>query len=338
MKAAILRDKRDMVVEEAPTPTAGPGEVIVKIKYVGICGSDLHLFGTGLLPPDVIMGHECSGVIAELGESVEGWSVGEQVGIYGAIPCGQCPSCLVGRPNMCTAIEGIGLGQLPGAYAEFMKVYPEMLLKLPQDVNLQDIALLDPFSTAARGILLSGFRMRETALVMGAGPIGLCTIQQLKMAGASFVAVTEPVEKRARLAKEWGADIVLNPNDNVLGELAQRTHDIGVDYVFECVGIPDTTHESFNLVRRGGKVVLVGVCMEEMTTQPLFWMLKEISMQTSMGFTRSEMESTLDLICRGALRTDGFVSETIPLEQLPGMFENLLSPNEEIKVLVEFPD
>jgi threonine dehydrogenase-like Zn-dependent dehydrogenase len=124
----------------------------------------------------------------------------------------------------------------------------------------------------------------------------------------------------------------------VFGELEERTHGIGVDYVFECVGVPETTHESFHLVRRGGKVVLVGVCMEEMTTQPLFWMLKEVSMQTSMGFTRPEIVDTLDLMCKRILRTDGFVSETIPLEQLPEMFERLLSPNEEIKVLVEFPD
>ncbi len=338
MRAAILRGKRDMVVEEIPTPTAEPGEIIVKIKYAGICGSDLHLFVTGLLPPDVIMGHECSGVIVELGDSVEGWSVGEKVAVHGSITCGQCPSCLAGRPNICTSSVGVGFGQLTGAYAEFMKVYPGMLLKIPQDINLQDIALVDPFTTAARGIMLSGFRMRETALVVGAGPIGLCTIQQLKMAKASFVAATEPVEKRARLAKEWGADIVLDPKDNVVAELEQHTHDIGVDYVFECVGIPATTHESFNLVRHAGKVVLVGVCMEEMTTQPLFWMLKEVSMQTSMGFTRSEFEATLDLMCKGAFKTDGFVSETISLAQLPGMFERLLSPNEEIKVLVEFPD
>jgi 2-desacetyl-2-hydroxyethyl bacteriochlorophyllide A dehydrogenase len=219
-----------------------------------------------------------------------------------------------------------------------MKLYPKMLMKLPDTVNLQDIALLDPFSTAARGIMLSGFRMRETALVIGAGPIGLCTTQQLRLAGASLIAVTEPVERRAGLAKEWGADIVMNPGDDVTGELARHTQEIGVDYVFECVGIPDTTQESFNLVRRGGRVVLVGVCMETTTVQPLFWMLTEISMQTSMGFTRTEIEGTLELMRTGALRTDGFVSETIAIDDLPAMFERLLSPNEEIKVLVEFPE
>ena len=338
MKAAILKDRKNMVVEDVPTPTAGPGEVVVKMKYVGICGSDLHLYGTGLLPPDVIMGHECAGTIAELGEGVEGWSVGEKVGIYGVVPCGKCPSCLLGRSNLCTDTEGIGLGMLPGAYAEFMKVYSGMLMKLPDNVSLQDTALLDPYTTAARGIMLSGFRMRETALVIGAGPIGLCTLQQLRLAGASFVAVTEPVERRARLAWEWGADIVLNPNEDVHDELLRYTNDTGVDYVFECVGIPDTTQESFNLVKRGGKVVLVGVCMEPATVQPLLWMLKEASMQTSMGFTRPEMEGTLALMNKGVLKTEGFVSETISIEQLPETFERLLTPNQEIKVLVEFSD
>ncbi len=173
---------------------------------------------------------------------------------------------------------------------------------------------------------------------MGAGPIGLCTIQQLKQAGARLVAVTEFVEKRARLAKEWGADVVLKPDDDVLGKLSELTSGAGVDYVFECVGVPDTTQEAFNLVRRAGKVVLVGVCMDPATVQPVMWMIKEVSMQTSMGFTRGEYESMLDLIHKKFLRTDGFVSETISIEQLPEAFERILSPNDEIKVLVEFGD
>jgi len=108
--------------------------------------------------------------------------------------------------------------------------------------------------------------------------------------------------------------------------------------VFECVGVPDTTQEAFHLVRRAGKVVLVGVCMEPATVMPVFWMLQEISMQTSMGFVRSEFETSLDLIHKGKLKTDGLVTETVSLDGLPDAFERLLTPNDEIKVLVEFDD
>ena len=339
MKAAVLKEARKMVIEEVSTPTAGPGEIVMKMKYVGICGSDLHLYMTGLMPPDTIMGHECAGVVVEVGEGVEGWEVGDRAAAYGGRECGKCFWCRNGHSNICAEVGGIGLGANPGGYADFLKVMPDQMMKLPDEVSLQDASLLDPFSTAFRAIRLSGFRMRDTALVMGAGPIGLCVIQQLKLAGARVLVVTEMVERRAKAAKAAGADVVLDPNkDDVLGELEKLTGGIGVDYVFECVGVPDTTQEAFRLVRRAGKVVFVGVCMEPATVMPVFWLIKEVSMQATMGFSRSEIETSLDLLHKGALTSDGLVTETVTLDQVPAAFERLLSPNDEIKVLIEFDD
>ena len=338
MKAAVLKDKRNMVIEEVPDPKAGSGEVIVKMKYVGICGSDLHLFATGLLPPDTIMGHESAGVVVEVGEGVEDWEAGDRVAIYGGLSCKKCFWCKRGQTNLCRDAGGIGLGDMPGGYAELLRAFPEQMVKVPDEVSLSDATLLDPFSTAVHAVVLSGFQIRDTAVVMGAGPIGLCIIQQLKLAGARVVIATELVEKRAKAAKDFGADIVMDPNDDVLGAMDKLTGGVGADYVFECVGIPDTTQEAFSLVRRAGKVVLVGVCMEPATVMPVFWVLKEVAMQTTMGFVRSEFESSLDLIHKGVLKTEGLVTETVSLDQLPDAFERLLTPNDEIKVLVEYDD
>lgn len=338
MKAAFLKDKRTMVVEETPAPKAGPGEIVLKMKYVGICGSDLHLYTTGLVPPDTVMGHECAGVVAEIGEDVEGWKIGEQVGLYGGLSCGKCFWCKRGQTNLCREMGGIGLGDMPGGYAEYLKVFPKMLLHVPEKVSLRDVALLDPFSTAFHAVRLSGFQIANTALVMGAGPIGLCVIQQLKLAGAKLVCATEKVQTRAQAAKAFGADLVLDPSDDVLGTLADLTDEIGVDFVFECVGVPDTTQEAFNLVRRAGRVVLVGVCMDLATVHPVLWVIKELSMQTTIGFVRDDMLVSLDQIAKGVLKTDGLVTETIPIEKIPDAFERLLTPNNEIKILIEFPD
>ena len=338
MKAAILREKRTMVVEEVPTPKAAPGEVIMNIKYVGICGSDLHLYAHGLVPPDTIMGHEAVGVIAEIGEGVEGWNVGDRVGIYGALTCGKCFWCQRGQFNLCREMGGIGLGDMPGAYAEFMKLFPSMLLRMPDEVSLRDAALLDPFATAYHAVRLGLFQTGDTALVMGAGPIGLCAILQLRAAGARLVCATEMVERRAKAAKDAGADIVMHPHDDVLGKMEALTNGVGVDYVFECVGVPETTQEAFMLVRRAGKVMLVGVCMELATVHPVLWVVKEVSMQTTIGFTRSELEICLDMMRRGMLSARGLVSETVSIDRLPDAFERLLSPNNELKILVEFPD
>jgi 2-desacetyl-2-hydroxyethyl bacteriochlorophyllide A dehydrogenase len=338
MKAAVLKDKRTMVVEEVPAPKAGPGEVIIKIKYVGICGTDLHLYASGLLPPDTVMGHECVGVIAELGEGTEGWSVGDRVALYGGLSCGKCFWCKRGQTSLCREMGGIGLGDMPGGYAELLRAFTSMLVRIPDEISLKDAALLDPFSTAFHAVRLAGFQLGDTALVMGAGPIGLCIIQQLRLAGARLVIATEIVQKRAQAAKHFGADIVLRPDDDVFGKMSELTNDIGVDYVFECVGTPDTTQDAFTLVRRAGKVVIVGVCTEPATVQPVLWVIKEISMQATLGFVRSELEGSLDLLRKGVLKTDGLVSETVSLERLPETFERLLSPSEEIKLLVEFND
>jgi (R,R)-butanediol dehydrogenase/meso-butanediol dehydrogenase/diacetyl reductase len=284
------------------------------------------------------MGHECAGVVVEVGAGVEGWQVGDKAASHGGRSCGKCFLCRNGHSNICRELPGAGLGALPGGYAEYLLVAPDQIAKVPDGVSLQDASLLDPFSTAYRGIRLSGFGVRETALVMGAGPIGLCVIQQLKLAGARVLVATERVERRAQAAKAFGADIVMDPNDDVLTTLEDLTGGIGIDYVFECVGVPDTTQEAFRLVRTAGKVVLVGVCMEPATVMPVFWMIKEVSMQTTMGFTHSEFETSLDLIDKGALTTDGLVTEIVSLDGVPDAFERLLNPNDEIKVLVGFDD
>lgn len=338
MKAAVLKGKRNVVVEEVPTPTAGPDEIVVKVKYAGICGTDLHLYKIGMAPPDTIMGHECSGVVAEVGEGVRGWSVGDRVGIDPILTCGECFWCERGQTNACPKISGIGVGDMPGGYAEFVKVPPSMLVRIPDEVILRDAALLDPFSTAFHAVRVADFQTGDTALVVGAGPIGLCVIDQLRLTGARLIGATELAERRAQAAKEIGADYVMSPTDDVLGKMSELTNGIGVDYVFECVGSPEATQEAFNLVRRVGKVVLVGMCVEPATVAPFTWVIKEVSMQTSMGFVRSEYEGSLDSIRRGLLKTDALVSEPVSLDQLPEVIERLLSPNTELKVLVEFDD
>jgi len=338
MKAAILKDKRNMVVEDVPDPKAGPGEVLIKMKYVGICGSDLHLYITGLLPPDTIMGHECAGVVIEVGEGVEDWAVGDRAAIYGGIACGKCFWCKRGQNNLCRDAGGIGLGNMPGGYAELLLALPNQMVKVPDEVSLSDASLLDPFSTAFHAVELARFQAGETALVMGAGPIGLCVIQQLKRAGAGLVIATEYVEARARVAKQYEADIVMSPDDDFARAFDERTDGVGPDYVFECVGVPSTTEEAFTLVRRAGMVVLVGVCMEPVTVTPVLWNINEISMQSTIGFSRDEFIGSLEHIRTGALTTDGLVSEVISIDRVPEMFERLLTPNEEIKVLVEFDD
>ncbi len=337
MKAAVLKEARKLVIEEVPDPEASPTEVVVKVKDVGICGSDLHLYSRGLVPPDSIMGHEVTGVIASVGGGVADWKEGDRVWLSGGAPCGKCEYCLDKNFEMCQHHQSIGLGSLPGGYAEYIKVPTTFMKRLPDDVSLRETALLDTLGCSYHAAVLSAINRGESALVMGAGPIGLFLIQCLKLLGAKPILLSEPVSVRAALGRELGANYVLNPTeDNVEIECQKLTGGFGPDMVFECVGKPSTVLESVQLVRRQGKVIWVGVCFDDVTFIPALWFFKQISIQMSFGMDWNDVETCLKLIQGKKVVVDKLISEIITLEELPDAFERLTRPNSEVKIVVEF--
>lgn len=337
MKAAVYKEPGKLVIEDVPEPVAGPNEVVVKVKYVGICGSDLHFYAYAMVPPDTIMGHEVTGTIVSVGEGVRDWEKGDRILLYFGKPCGTCPTCQKGNAHLCYNGVIVGEGTLPGGYAEYLKVFPEMLIPLPADASMKEAVLGDPFASSYRGVMLSGIKRGDSALVMGAGPIGLCVVQHLKSFGVKPLILSEPVAARGKLGLELGADVLLNPSrDDIDAECKKLTDGRGPDFVFECVGIPDTVMEAANLVRVAGKVVWVGVCMEPTTIVPVMWMLKEISIQPTLGFTKNQMIECLELIRKKKVNAEKLISEVISLDELPRAFERLRKPNSEVKILVEF--
>lgn len=340
MKAAVFKEARKMVVEDVPDPEAGPGEVVVKVKYVGICGSDLHLYSYGFLPPNYIMGHEATGVIASVGEGVVDWKQGDRILLIGGNVCGQCDRCQKYGNRFCRYPVSIGIGVLPGAYAEYIKVPTQLLVRLADDAGMMEPALMDPLGCAHNGVIRSEISPEQSALVVGGGPIGLFAVHYLKALGVERVILSEPVERRAVLGGELGADVVIDPTSvNLDKEVKKLTDDLGPEMVFECVGIPETTLESIFLVRPGGKVIWVGVCMEEISFAPAFWMLKNICIELIMGFGRStKIKEYLQFIDDRKEEVRSTITEIIPLDGVPDAFERLLKPNTEVKVMVEFDE
>jgi len=338
MKAVVFKEARKLAVENVPDPIAGTDEVVVKVKDVGICGSDLHLYQYGYLPPDYIMGHEATGTIVSMGNDVVGWNEGDRVWLAGGAVCGTCDFCLEGIPEVCRNPLSIGTGALPGAYAEYVKVPPRFMTRLPDEMGMREAALMDPIGCAHYPVNLSGIKPGQSALVIGAGPIGLFLIHYLKHLGIEPVILSEPISRRADLARELGADVVLDPTKNTIDEEVKRlTRDIGPDVVFECVGIPSTTLDSVPLVRRGGKVVWVGVCMEEITFVPALWFFKKATIHLSFGMgSREDIPGYLQFIQDKQDEVRKVITEIIPLEKVPEAFERLSKPNTEAKILVEF--
>jgi len=337
MKAVVFKEARKMVVEDVPEPEAGSREVVVKVKNVGICGSDLHLYQYGFVPADTIMGHEATGFVASLGDGVTNCKEGDRVLVRGA-PCGECERCRKYNNRFCTSPNSIGLGVNPGAYAEYVKVPARMLEPLSNDIGMREATLVDPVGCAHHGAARGRMQPGETAVVIGSGPIGLFLIHRLKDMGVEQIILSEPVKRRAELGAQFGADVVFDPTQvNLDDEVKKLTDGLGPEAVFECVGLPATTLESANLVRRSGRVIWVGVCMEEIAFSPMFWMLKNISIELVMGWESSEkVPDYIDFIRANQDTLRNAITEVIPLDEVPNAFERLSKPNTEMKVMVEF--
>ena len=253
MKVAVYEGVRSIRLQERPKPKAAPGEVIVKIKYCGICGTDVHAYlHEGLLQPGLVLGHENVGTIEEIGEGVEGWKLGERVIAGPPGLCGECYYCKHGYPSLCETgfirTNGLAPGH-DGGMAEYMRVRePKTILyRIPDGVSFEDAVLLDTIAVGLHGILQSKFQPGDNVVVVGAGAIGLGTIQWLKLSGARHITVLQPSPKKRELALKFGADLALNPleeGDALQEKIKDLYGGIGADIVFECA-----THPS-RLIRR----------------------------------------------------------------------------------------
>jgi 2-desacetyl-2-hydroxyethyl bacteriochlorophyllide A dehydrogenase len=338
MKAVVFKKAGTLAVEDIPEPEAGPGEVIVKVRKVGICGSDLHLCQHGLVPPGYVLGHEMGGTIARIGADVTGWSEGDRVWVCPGGACGACDACRRDLPERCSSPHSIGVGQLPGGYAEYIRVPAVLLTRLADEFSFEEAALIDPVGCGVWASSLAKVEPGQNVFVMGAGPIGLYLMMHLQtIIGEGKVILSEPAAGRAKLAAEIGADIVLDPKkDDIESELASLTGGVGADVVFECVGIPETINQSVSLVKTGGDVVWIGVCMEPTTILPVTWTLKHPTIHVSLGFGSALLApGYLDFIHENEARMRKTITETISLDEVPNAFERLLKPNQEAKIMID---
>lgn len=344
MKACVYKAARTIVIEDVPDPEPSPHEVVVKVKYTAICGSDLNAWRSGMLSPGVIMGHEVSGVVAQVGSAVSEWKEGDRVWVSSGNVCGRCTACLEGDFESCKNYTIVGFGEfmglkaVQGGLAEYMTVPTSLLVPLPEGVGFKEATFVDPLGCGFHAAKRGGIQSGQSALVMGAGTIGLFLVLGLKSIGVSPVIVTEPLSRRAELARELGADHVFDPTKgNVHGALLELTAGVGPDVVFECVGIPTTILESVSFVRCKGQVVWVGMCMEEVPIVPGVWFFKQPSIHVSAGFGgQRAVGPYLEFIEDRKADVMKVVSEVISLDGVPDAFERLLNPHGEVKILVGF--
>lgn len=337
MKAAAFQAINEMMLMDAPEPTPGAGEVILKVHNCGICGSDLHLVQHGLARPGTIMGHEFCGEIAELGAGVSDFKVGERVTALPYISCGECDHCLTGDAMHCRAMRGLGLGHLPGAYAEYVMCGARSLLRLPDHLTSREGALVEPLAVGLHGVNRAVIKPGMGCVVMGAGPIGLATLLWCKAKGAEAVVVSELSPGRSELAMKLGAAAVVNPHDESPSDKIRELTGHEPAVVFECIGVKSTLMEAVKFVGRHGQVVVIGVCLESDTIMPLSCISKEVRMDFVMAYTHAEFRETVDALAAGVIDAKAMITDVIALEQIPAMFHALRKPSSHAKVMVEFP-
>jgi len=310
---------------------------LVRVKYCGICGTDVHGFMYDTVPPGIVMGHEYCGTIARLGPGVSGWREGDRVvGGGGTPPPGKEPPAWV-EPRYNYSEMGFA-GRPLRAYAEFAVMEEWEPLPIPEGVSDEEAALCEPCAVAVRAVRRSRLKLGDTAAVVGAGPIGMFCAQAARAAGAGKVIVSEPTEARRSAVLDLGADAAIDPlSQDVVEAVVSATGGLGADVVFDCAGVKATLDQAFEMARREGQVVLVAVPWEPIPILPVEWQAREVSMQTTFGTRWQDYRIALDLIRRGRVTIGPMVSEAgfIPLEEIQQAFEALTQPTNQLQMVVK---
>ena len=337
MKAAVYKGKQRLEIEDIPTPEPEPGQVLVRVKYCAICGTDVHAFLYDIAPPGTVMGHEYCGTVVQAGSDVTRWKEGDRiVGGGGTPPQGQLTGVRT-DPRFNYRTMGFAGGR-QRAYAEYVLMEEWEPIPLPDGVSDEEAALCEPCSVTVHAVRLSQLKLGDSVAVLGAGPIGLFCLQTAKAAGASAVFVSEPAPARAEAAKQLGADAVIDPTkEDVIERIVSLTGGVGPDVVFECAAAKNTLDQAFNLVKRDGEVVLIALAWEPTAVLPVDWAAREVKFRASFGSRPEDWRISLDLIKSGKVKMGPMVSGTsfISLGDIQGAFDELVQPSTQLQMVVQ---
>jgi threonine dehydrogenase-like Zn-dependent dehydrogenase len=357
MRAAVMRNKK-LVVADIPIPEPGPGEVLVKTLACGICGSDLHTLKhaerlvetsrrsggvfTMDLSRDIVMGHEFCAEIVDHGlDTKKTLKVGTRV----------CSMPVLMRP---TGVQTVGYSNdNPGGYGEYMRLTEALLLEVPNGLSTERAALTEPMAVGLHAVEKARLEKDDVPLVIGCGPVGLAVIAALRMKGARPIVAADFSPRRRQLAEAIGADVIVNPAEKSpyqsWREVAVRTETsrapqlqpwvtgppLRPAVIFECVGVPGVIDQIMTSAPQGARIVVVGVCMEKDTIEPMLGINKELNVQFVLGYTREEFTATLHNIAEGKIPTESLITGKVGVEGVAQAFADLGSPEYHAKILVE---
>ncbi|MDE3148384.1 MAG: galactitol-1-phosphate 5-dehydrogenase [Acidobacteriota bacterium] len=329
MKSLLLSEYSHLEIADMPMPAVGPEEVLVRVEACGICGSDVHGYdgSSGRRIPPIVMGHEAAGIVAAVGPGVQGFKEGDRVTFDSTVYCGNCQYCARGEINLCDNRQVIGVSCVDyrrhGAFAEYVAIPQRILYPLPANFDFAEAAMLEAVSVGLHAVRVSQVKGGETALVIGAGMIGLLTLQAAKAAGCSRVFITDVDATRLNLAKQVGADAVLHLSGaDLIAEIMRLTGGQGVDLAYEAVGRNETVAAAIDCTRKGGTVTLIGNIVPEVTLPLQKVVTRQIRLQGSCA-SAGEYPQAIELIANGKIQVKPLITAVATLEEGPRWFERL---------------
>lgn len=338
MKCVSIKGKRAFEIKEIEEPISNNEDVIIDVRKTGICGSDIHYWEVGQ-PIGLVMGHEYCGVVTDSG-SREDLKVGDRVTALPISPCGHCQACLTGNPQYCLETwnnaTGLSLSN-PGGLAPKMKIRADMVIKVPDEMSDDEVAMVEPVAVGLHAIHLADIKVGQKVLIIGGGIIGLVSAMFAKKEGASYVAISETNEARGKKAVFLGvADAWFDVQDEKFIENVMKPTDGGYDVVIDCCGNGSAVSSAIVTVKPGATVVLAGVSLEQITIPSVLIVMRELTVKGVIAYTVEEFKMVIDLIATKQIDVSKFVDEIIGLDGVQAAYEKLTSGvSDAVKILVD---
>ncbi len=339
MKAALFHRVHDIQMETIDKPGAEPRHVVVRVEGCGVCGTDVHIFDgeltEGVVPP-VVLGHEITGVIDSVGEGVVDLHVGQRVAVDPVVGCGQCEYCHAGQPNLCPDPSVIGY-KMNGGFAEFAAVPASHACPVDQALPNKAGILVETLACVLHGYDRLGFQAGKSAMILGAGTVGLLWNQLIGHSPKSLLLQSEPVAFRRGLAEKLGADVVIDPHREDLAARVRQVAPEGVDFIIDASGEPGAVEQAIRLVRKAGTFMIFGVCPadSQIRIDPHFLYQQEMKIIASK-MPPQTLDRAARLLERGIIDFERIVTTELPLSQLPSALDEFTSArNRHVKMMIE---
>jgi L-iditol 2-dehydrogenase len=333
MRTAVLVEPTEFELQDRPRPSPGTDDVLVAVRDVGICGSDIHYYEHGrigdyVVEEPLVLGHESAGEVVDVGEAVTGVESGDRVALEPGVPCRRCAHCKRGDYHLCEAVQFMATPPHDGAFTEYVTWPADFAYRLPESVSTAEGALCEPLSVGIHACRRGGVGTGDTVLIAGAGPIGLMVMEAARAAGATDVVIADVVAEKLAFASERGADLTVDVSNAALESAVDGyTDGVGADVVVEASGAEPSIRSTIDVVRRGGTVVLVGLADESSVPFDVLEVIdNEIDVYGSFRY-KNTYEAAVDLLADDEVDVEGIIDFESSIEDIDAAFRRAMDPN-----------